>query len=137
MAKFTGISELNFYGMAVDMAAVGETQTDVNMRPRLGPLASLDYAPTSWRYLLALSAAATQGSVTIELLADTVVVSSQTIALNGNSTISNRVDVPVSAVSGAARLSVNVSVTGAGQSGLTGIINSVVSVEQPLVFTGC
>jgi hypothetical protein len=137
MAKFAGISELTFHPLAVVMDAVAETQTDVNMRPKLGPLATLDYKPTEWRYLLELSATPTQGSATITLYSDGAVVASETVALSGNQTISNRTQVAVSAIAGESRFSVGVDVTSAADAGITATLHSVVSVEQPTVLSGC
>ena len=137
MPKFAGISELTFYPLNVNMAAVAATEHNINMRPRLGSLAILDYTPTEWRYLLALSAAPTTGNVTIALKSDGAVVASEVVALSGNSTISNRLQVPVSAIAGEARLSCEVDVTAAADAGITGVFHSVVSVEQPVTLTGC
>lgn len=137
MSKFAGVSELMFPAMPVNMAAVAQTQTDANMRPRLGPLAVLDYKPTEWRYLLRLSSAPTQGSATVKLFADDALIASDVVALNGNSTISNRMAVNVANVAGESRLSVAVDVTAAANAGITATLDSVVSVEQPVVLSGC
>lgn len=137
MAKLAGVSELNFGRTSVAADAVAETGTDTNMQPRLGPVASLDYKPTEWRYLIVFDQAPIQGDGTVKLLADGAVVASEAVAFNGNKTISNRLSVPVSAVTGEARLSVALEVTTAADAGRTAEVQSVLAVEQPLMIAGC
>lgn len=122
---------------AVDLATVAATETPENIKPNLGNLASLDYKPTEWRYLLRLSAAPTQGSATIKLKAGTVVIASETVSLNGITTASNRRMIALSGVKGEDRLSVEVDVTAAADAGITGTIDSTLSIDHPVVSAGC
>jgi hypothetical protein len=137
MAKFAGVSELVFLGLSKAADSVGSEQTDINMRPRLGPLASLDYKPSEWRYLVVFSSVPTGGNATIKLLQDGALIASEAVALNGNATISNRRSVPVSAVSGEAQLSVEIEITTGSNAGVVATVHSVLSVEQPLAISGC
>jgi hypothetical protein len=137
MAKLAGVSELNFGALAVAADSVAETETDTNMRPRLGPVASLEFKPTEWRYLVVFDQAPTQGDGTVKLYADGTLIASEAVAFNGNKTISNRVSVPVSAVSGEARLSVAMDVSTAADAGRVAEVQSILAVEQPLLISGC
>jgi hypothetical protein len=138
MSALVGKAELNFEPkMLVVMDAVANTLTPENMRPTLGYLSQLTFKPTEWRYLVRLSAAPSQGSLTIVLYAGGEIVRSETVALNGLTIISNRVGVSLANVSGETQLHVQANVTVAANSGITATVDSIVAVDQPLVLIGC
>ena len=137
MSKFAGVSELNAGRMTAALDATGTTITPEPLRPKLGPLAALDYTPVEFRYHAALSSAPSQGSVTVRLKADGTTIREETVDLNGVSELGNSIQVSLAGVDGAARLATEIEVTAAADSGITAELQSVIAVEQPVVISGC
>lgn len=123
--------------MPVPMDTVAQTDTPENMRPTLGALSQLTYKPTTWRYMVKMSAAASQGTAEITLLAGATVIRTDTYQLSGLFTFSNQVPVDLSQVQGEQPLSTRVNVTAAADAEITATVDSVVDVETPLSVTGC
>jgi len=138
MSTFAGKLQLAFEPkMAVLMDSVAVTATPENMRPSLGPVASLAYKPSRLHYLLRLSAPPTTGAATLILKASDVVVATRTLAITGATVISEAVSIDVSQVSGEAELRIEVDVSSAADSGIFATVDAFISVDQPLIISGC
>lgn len=138
MTAIAGKSVLPFEPkMNVAMDAIAATDTPENLRPTLGPLSQLTYKPTTWAYLVRLSANPTIGTAEVKLLAGATVIRTDSYALNGVASLSNRVSVDLSQVSGEQPLNVQINVTAAADAGITATVDSVVDVETPVSVTGC
>lgn len=138
MTTLAGKSQFVFEPkMSVAADAVAATDTPENLRPTLGPLAQLSYKPASWAYLVRFSATPTQGAADIKLMAGATVIRSDSVSFNGNSLISGAVAVDLSQVAGETPLRVEIDVTSAADAAITATVDSTVSVEQPVVVSGC
>jgi hypothetical protein len=123
--------------MAVAMDAVAVTETHESLTVSLGPLSQLRYKPANWSYLLRLSAAPTTGNVTFSLMAAGSVIRSESVALNGVTAVGNTSAVDLSNVSGETQLIMRVDVTSAADGGITGTVDSLIDVDQPVILSGC
>ncbi|WP_375191231.1 hypothetical protein [Marinobacter sp.] len=138
MTVMAGNTHLGFEPkMATSLDAIGQTATPENMRPKLGPLANVQYKPCMWRYLVRLSAAPTTGAVNIKLMAGETVIRSEALAINGVTVISNKSPVDMSQVAGETDLRVELDVTAAADAGISATVDSYIEVEQPLFQIGC
>ena len=69
--------------------------------------------------------------------ASDVVVATRTLAITGATVISEAVSIDVSQVSGEAELRIEVDVSSAADSGITATVDAFISVDQPLIISGC
>ncbi|MDX1800398.1 MAG: hypothetical protein R3303_05660 [Marinobacter sp.] len=123
--------------MAVNLAAVAQTETPTQMQIGLGPLSQLSYKPATFRYLIRLSAATAAGAATLELKAGGTVLKSIPVDLTTATVIEGQAGITLAGVAGEAELSVNLNVTTAADAGTTATVDTVLAVEQPTVVTGC
>ena len=134
MSAFAGKSNLIFEpAMPVDLSQTGETSTNDDMAPNLGPLSQLTYKPARLKYLIRADGAATAQLKLTAGGAEIMATEVETV----DGVISGQVPVSLAGVTGEAPLRVVVDVTAAGAAGETATIDAVLDVEQPLTIMNC
>ncbi len=124
-------------GMPVDMAAVQAKTSNQAINPRLGPLWAVQFKISTYKYMVRLSSAPTQGAASIKLMAGATVISETSLTLNGETVIAGAVPVDLSQVAGETELKTVVDVTGAADAGITAKVDSWLTVEVPVTVSGC